>query len=236
MRKALVIFSLVLIFLAGCAKDDVNEKDTAKKEDSPIVNEESGNKETEDKEDSVQEENVEESEDQEKELDQFMGINLKEYRPNVGAKKTFTENGYPVFTEEVIAANDQFVQMLVQLGGNQTTQIYKWTGSEITLVFEERSLEDPKKSLLDGFEQMANPERLIGDSALWEMVENSSLEKTPYGELKDVIVVRKVTDEVVNEKTTYTRFFAPGLGLVKETYSLTGENGYSAESVLGEVK
>ncbi|WP_226643212.1 hypothetical protein [Mesobacillus subterraneus] len=236
MRKAFVIFSLVLIFLAGCAKDDVNEKETAKKEDSPIVNEESGNKETEDKEESVQEENVEESENQEKDLDQFMGINLKEYRPNVGAKKTFTENGYPVFTEEVIAANEQFVQMLVQLGGNQTTQIYKWTGSEITLVFEERSLEDPKKSLLDGFEQMANPEMLIGDSAVWEMVENSSLEKVPYGELKDVIVVRKVTDEVVNEKTTYTRFFAPGLGLVKETYSLTGENGYSAESVLGEVK
>ncbi|MBT2693706.1 hypothetical protein [Bacillus sp. ISL-55] len=236
MRKAFVIFSIVLIFLAGCAKDDANEKETAKKEDSPIVNEESENKETEDKEESVQEEHVDESEDQEKDLDQFMGIDLKEYRPNVGAKKTFTENGNPVFTEEVIAANDQFVQMLVQLGGNQTTQIYKWTGSEITLVFEERSLEDPKKSLLDGFEQMANPEKLIGDSAVWEMVENSSHEKTPYGELKDVIVVRKVTDEVVNEKTTYTRFFAPELGLVKETYSLTGENGYSAESVLGEVK
>ena len=174
------------------------------------------------------------------EVEQEQGINLLQYRPEVGSKKSFTENGELVFTEEVIAANDEYVQTLLQLGDNLTTQIYRWTKDEITLIYEEYNLEDPHEDILNKFVPIEKFETIMNNdpskTTTWKLLSNEGKETVPAGEFKNVLIVEKTTEEVVNEETTYTRYYAPGQGLIKEEYKVTGENGYTAISELDKVE
>ncbi|WP_010676941.1 hypothetical protein [Bacillus timonensis] len=228
--KKIVIFLLVLTIgfvLTACGTSQ-NEL-----EESNQGTTESLTKETSDNTESpVQKESKEV--EQEEQTDE--GFLL--YRPEVGAKKVFTENGEVMFTEEVIATNDEYVQIVIDLGGNKTLQIYRWTKDEIALVLEENEELDPYENQLDSFNAMKDPDVFISnkENADWKVVETGVELEVPYGSFKDVYVFQKVTDEVEGADTIYTKYFAPAMGLVKDGFELTGEAGYKGESSLEKVE
>jgi DNA mismatch repair ATPase MutL len=262
MKKMFSIFSLILIFLTGCTSDEdasspkkEEEKETAASD--PAEKEEPAKEENTSKEKPAQTqepvkseeskdivnsgENTEkpkespENTDKKMESEQSTAGPFLEYRPETGAKKQFKEDGVVLLTENVVAANEEFVQIALTLGDSTTTQIFKWTGSEITLVYEDRDLQDHSVSLLDSFEPNMN-EKLLGDGADWKLLEKSAAVETDYGKQKNVFVIQKISKEVVDEETIFTRYYAPKLGLVKEDFELTGENGYKGESSLSSVE
>ena len=259
-RLILVLTCLIIFLLSGCNEKEteevMKENQSTKLADSTKVNEtqevemETENKEVETSSipssngqevetNSIPSSNGQEVEQKvEKRVDQevVQGINLLEYRPKVGSKKTFTENGEAVFTEEIIAANDEYVQALLQLGDNVTTQIYRWTKDEISLIYEEFNLDNPRQDLLNSFEPTGRYEILVNNDTNqqtdWKLVSKEGQEAVPAGNFTKVITIEKTTDEVVNEETKYTRYYAPEQGLIKEIYDVTGENGYSFISEL----
>jgi DNA mismatch repair ATPase MutL len=262
MKKIVSIFSLILIFLTGCTSDedvsspkkeeekeaaasDPAEKEEPAKEEESAKEKPAPNQETvksEESKDNVNSgENTEkpkespENTDKKMESEQSTAGPFLEYRPETGAKKQFKEGGVVLLTENVVAANEEFVQIALTLGDSTTTQIFKWTGSEITLVYEERDLQDHSVSLLDSFKPNMN-EKLLGDGAEWKLLEKSAAVQTDYGKQKNVFVIQKISNEVVDEETIFTRYYAPKLGLVKEDFELTGENGYKGESSLSSVE
>jgi hypothetical protein len=56
------------------------------------------------------------------------------------------------------------------------------------------------------------------------------------GTYEKVYLLEKITDEVQGADTIYTRYYAPGIGLVKETLEVTGENGYTGQMELASVE
>lgn len=223
MKKFVMVLlaCLTAISLTACKEDQAAPKTKPAKTSGKTTEQADSNKE-------------EPAEETKQEAEQ--GINFLDYRPKVGSKKSFTENGDLVFTEEIIAANDEYVQTLLQLGDNKTTQIYRWTKNEITLIYEESNIEDPHKDILTSFTPIEQFETVVNNDnskmRSWKLVESDRTEKVPAGEFTHVLKVEKITDEVANEKTTYTRYYAPNLGLIKEEYNLSGTNGYSAKSEL----
>lgn len=205
--------------------DDPESADTNEEEDSSteIVEEE--------------EESASEEKDEKEDKESPEEPGLKLYQPSLGWEKKFTDGEDIVLTEKVIAINGEYVQLAIILGGNQSIQIYKWTPSELTLVYEEVSVDDASVNMLDSFTPSANPEILLSDSSVqWELLEKGVELDVEYGSFEDVYVIQKVTDEVEDADTIYTRYYAPGYGLVKETFEVTGEYGYSGETELAIVE
>ncbi|MEH7381375.1 hypothetical protein V7138_13010 [Bacillus sp. JJ1533] len=160
------------------------------------------------------------------------------YRPEVGTSRTFTNNGEEIFTQEIVAENDEYVQLTIAIGGTISTQVYKWTADEISLVFEEREPSNPSESILDSFTPNEEIDVFVqseGNSD-WELIDEAASLKVPYGEFKDVLVIQKVTDEVEGADTIYTRYFAPSVGMIKESFEVTGEQGYEDEANLETVQ
>lgn len=230
MKKVMfLLFTLLIVVtLSSCSESQGNAQKEAEgtAAENPIMQET-----VDETEPAVKEE--EDKEDKEETDEGFLV-----YRPEVGAKKTFTEDGETLFSEEVIAANDEFVQIAIDLGGNKTVQIYRWTKEEISLVLEEREELDPYQNQLDSFTPMDDPDVFISSNGNtdWELLETGVEVEVPYGKVKDVYVFQKVTDEVEGADTIYTKYFAPSLGLVKDSFELTGEGGYKGESSLETVE
>ena len=167
---------IVVISLSGCGEedkiDDQTKSETSKSESAEQVNSSETNQSTEKavqtEEQKTEEQNIEEQNEEKNESnDQVVeqGINFLQYRPEVGSKKSFTEKGELVFTEEIIAANDEYVQTLLQLGDNKTTQIYRWTKDEITLIYEDYNLEDPQKDILNEFVPIEKFETIMNNDS-----------------------------------------------------------------------
>ncbi|TDL78961.1 hypothetical protein [Peribacillus frigoritolerans] len=266
MKKMLTIFSLILLLLSGCAASDeeagkqeenpsvtepVEKEEPVKEEtvqteppakEDPAKDQEQEKVQNEESEpEASSEENMEkpkespENTDKKMESEQSTAGPYLEYRPETGAKKQFKEGGVVLLTENVTAANKEYVQIALTLGDSTTTQIFKWTDSEITLVYEDRELQDHSANILDSFEPNMN-EKLLGSGADWKVLEKSASVETPYGKQKNVFVIQKISNEVVGEETIFTRYYAPKLGLIKEDFELTGENGYKGESSLSSVE
>lgn len=208
---------------------ETQEESTSENTDPADTKEEEGEETTEEEEKPEEDSSTDETE----EIETPSDPGLKVYQPSIGWEKKFTDGEDIVVTEKVIAANDEYVQFAMMVGGNQSIQIYKWTPTEVTLVYEEVSVEDASVNLLDSFTPNGNPEVLLAEgSAQWELVESGVKLDVAYGSFEDVYVIKKVTDEVEDADTIYTRYYAPGYGLVKETYEVTGEYGYSGKSEL----
>jgi len=233
MRKILVFLftCFIAVSLTGCKEEQVNHK---------AKNVKSTSKSAEQVDSGEKQEKQDKKETAAKDQEMEQGINFLEYRPEVGSKKSFTENGELVFTEEIIAANDEYVQTLMQLGDNQTTQIYRWTKNEITLLYEENNSENAHKDILNTFVPIEQFETIVNNdsskSTTWKLLADNQKETVPAGEFNHVLIIQKTTNEVVNEETTYTRYYAPKQGLIKEEFRLSGENGYSAKSELEKIE
>lgn len=244
MKKLTMLLLLAaLMILPACSNDAETENETA---DDEVQNEEQSNDVETDQpaDDSVseQEENAANneqdstsgSENQEKtdEKEAAKG-SLLMYRPEGSEVRVFKENDQQVFTEEVIAQNEQYVQMVVTLGGSMTTEIYRWTENEMALVYQEYTDPDQQDvSLIEGFDPSTDAEVIFGESAEWELVSEGETLAVGGKTYEDVKQVKKVTDEVVGSDTIIVRYYAPGYGMVKEEMEVTGDNGYKSTVVL----
>ncbi|RSK23921.1 hypothetical protein EJF36_21195 [Bacillus sp. HMF5848] len=73
------------------------------------------------------------------------------YRPEVGMKKHFVNGPDLLYTYDVVAEDSDYVQIIITLNGAPTTQIYRWTADEMTLVYEQVGLADQEGTLLEEF-------------------------------------------------------------------------------------
>lgn len=241
MKWMMVLLSaFLLLYSVGCSNNsETNVSDNQSVEGENVQPEEKENvsepqEEPIEKPDKIESDKTDLKNDKKNE-DQT-GVGYKDYRPDVGTKRTFTENGTEMFSEEIIAENDEYIQILVSIGGSETTEIYKWTDDEITLVLQSNEIENPTENILETFQRNEHQDKIIGLDANWNVVDSNLNLTVPSGTYNSVIAVEKVTEEVVGEKTTYKRYYAPGSGLIKEIVEVTGENGYKGESSLENIK
>ncbi|MGM0843744.1 MAG: lipoprotein [Bacillota bacterium] len=241
--KKWVILILIAALLAGCSSvenENANEEtttgDTAEDTGEGLNNDEEKQPVSESNETAAEDVEEKESEEPKEVENGDPDAGLKNYRPEVGKEYVFTDGTSEVFTETVIAENDQYIQVVRTLRGNQTLQIFDWTADEMILVYEDIEVEDPFQNVLDSFDSNISESIMGSGQVEWELVEDGVVLATEAGEFKDVTVVRKVTNEVEDAETIYTRYYAPGAGLVKEVFELTGEQGYKGEAILAEIK
>ncbi|WP_157663844.1 hypothetical protein [Sutcliffiella horikoshii] len=238
----LIVLTCLLLIISACSKTEEKEivtNNESSEETRDTTSEDTGSADTNEEETTEKEEKPEEdsSTEEAEESEAPSDPGLKVYQPSVGWEKKFTDGEDIVVTEKVIASNEEYVQLAMMVGGNQSIQIYKWTPSEVALVYEEVSVDDASVNMLDSFTPNENPEVLLSETtAQWELVESGVKLDVEYGSFEDVYVIQKVTDEVEDADTIYTRYYAPGYGLVKETYEVTGEYGYSGKSELEVVE
>ncbi|MGM0837613.1 MAG: hypothetical protein ACQEV7_15760 [Bacillota bacterium] len=245
----LLALSCIMMVVTGCVKSEQNdmtsdtatnkktqEQATQEADSSDIKEKEKDNKE--DKKENTAKENSDEGQTDETESTEVSGLEV--YLPKIGMEKKFTDGVEILVSEKVVAQKGDFIQMATTIGGNTSFQVYKWTENEITLVFEEGSVDNPAQNILDSFTPMDKPQVIItledavtGD---WEIIENQSEVEVAYGTFENVYVVQKITDEIEDADTIYTRYYAPGVGLVKESLEVTGENGYSGKTELAAVE
>ena len=226
-----MVLASISFLLMGCANDSSKEGSTEK-----IVKEESRNSQTE----ITEETNVEEAED--KDIDISISnqsqITFTDYRPKAGATKLFYDQVTLIFTEKIIAVNDQYVQRVIELGNAVTVQVLKWTEDEITIVYESFESANPTENILDTFTPSEKIQPIVnakGNNDIKVLDTKASIE-IPHGMYNQVLVVKKATHEVENAETFLTYYFAPGVGIIKESYELTGEQGYQTGSELQEIK
>jgi hypothetical protein len=167
------------------------------------------------------------------------GLNM--YRPKVGTKKVFVGADHSEsFKEEFVYENTTYVQSIVHIGQSTSVLIYKWTSDEIAIVSVVKSPTNPYKNYLDGLKESKNPEIMITNKtpskSIWKVMKKDESVQTPYKSFNNVYVIQKITNEVEGADTIYTYYLAPEIGIVKELYKVTGDQGYTEESVLQQVE
>ena len=153
-----IVLTCLLLLISACSKteekeivtnnetnSETQEETTSENTDPADTKEEEGEETTEEEEKPEEDSSTDETE----EIETPSDPGLKVYQPSIGWEKKFTDGEDIVVTEKVIAANDEYVQFAMMVGGNQSIQIYKWTPTEVTLVYEEVSVEDASVNLLD---------------------------------------------------------------------------------------
>jgi hypothetical protein len=229
------LFTVLLLAgsIAGCSLFSEEEKDNSaekNKSEEKIV--ESNNQ------------NESESKDAEKEpiVDSESAVEgLLVYRPKMGVKKTFIDQeNVESLTEEIVFENGDYIQSIVTIGQSPSVMIYKWTKDEISIIETIKNPDNPKNNYLDGFKEVNKQEIMISmaDSlkADWKVISQNETVQTPYQTFSNVYVIQKITNEVEGAETIYTNYFAPGFGLIKESFELTGDQGYKAESLLQKIE
>jgi hypothetical protein len=231
MKNLIFLLFFILFITVGCT----NPKEEDDAVDNSIENPEGPAQSNSDND------NVKKEKDNQEEVSQkedYVDPGLKSYRPPVGSEKHFHDKHGLLFTEKIVAENDTYVQRVIYLGNSPTVQVLKWTKDEISIVYENRDLANPEKNLLEQVTEDKNPEVLLSinnTTAIWKVIDEHATVSVPYGEYKNVYILSKTTNEVEGEETIYTYYLAPKIGLIKEEFELTGEQGYKAESELKEV-
>ncbi|WNF37387.1 hypothetical protein RJD24_02685 [Bacillaceae bacterium IKA-2] len=248
--KKLIIPILGFFLLIGCSnaptveQTENNQLDSNETEITEETNQEEEVNENEEiesegnEEKEVEVENEGSIEEIEEETTAKQG-GLLDYRSKVGNKMIYTNGEVELYVYKIIAANDEYVQITISIGGDPTTHIYKWTTTEITLVYEDDSPTNPETNILNEFEPMEEKiETLINleGTADWKLVSESELVTVPFGTFENVYVIENITDEVADADTIFRKYYAPELGLIKETFEVTGKNGYKEEATLGIVE
>jgi hypothetical protein len=233
MVRVLLTLLLLTASLAGCSLFNKEDKSNNDKKQVEIHKENADQKQNEK---TIQTENKTEQPVQ----PAADPDGLKKYRPKVGIKKVFVDqDNFESLTEEVVFENDDYVQSITTIGQSVSVIVYKWTDKEISIVKTVQN-PDPHKNYLDNLEADPDAEMMItkedASGAKWKMISSNETVQTPYQIFTNVYVIQKTTNEVEGADTIYTHYLAPGVGLVKELFEVTGEQGYSAESVLKAVE
>ncbi|NYE03619.1 hypothetical protein F4694_000338 [Bacillus niacini] len=233
----MIRFLLTVLLLAGsitgCSLFSEDEKDNSaakNKSEEKIVE---SNSQNENDSKSAKKEPIVDSESAEE--------GLMVYRPKMGVKKTFIDHeNVESLTEEVVFENGDYIQSIVTIGQSPSVMIYKWNKDEISIIETIKNPDNPNNNYLDGFKEVNKQEIMISlaDSlkADWKVISQNETVQTPYQTFSNVYVIQKTTNEVEGAETIYTNYFAPGIGLIKESFELTGDQGYKAESLLQKIE
>ncbi|MGF3105064.1 hypothetical protein [Rossellomorea sp. DUT-2] len=225
-------------------ESETSKEDTSQTEesDNSTVQEEVEVEETqESSEDSSSEEEVASEEDNETAEKEEVNLLLQQLKPDKNVVKTFENKDFSL-TETVVDHNETHVQRVFKVGEMVTLQILKWDQDAIQVVYEESNPKNVKESILDNFtpEKESLPLADIkrkgkGDTTRWEIISEDETVEVPYDTYENVVAVRStVKNGDVN--TINTMYYAPGIGMIKEVYEETGDNGYKIESVLKKVE
>jgi hypothetical protein len=262
-RKNFFLVSLLILSMtvvAACNASSPSEKTT--KEEPDTTESETSNEDTsvieesdtstvqeeveeveaeEPSEDSSSEEEVASEEDNETTEKEEVNLLLQQLKPEKNMVKTFENKDFSL-TETVVDHNETHVQRVFKVGEMVTLQILKWDQDAIQVVYEESNPKNVKESILDNFtsDKEAQPLADIehkgkGDTPRWEIISEEETVEVPYDTYENVVAVRStVKNGDVN--TINTMYYAPGIGMIKEVYEETGDNGYKIESVLKKVE
>jgi hypothetical protein len=224
-----ILFTVLLLAgsIAGCSLFDKEEKNNSEEKLVESKNQDAEENKSEKKDSIV---NPEPTED-----------GLKAYRPKIGLKKIFIDHeNVQSLTEEVVFENGDYVQSIITIGQSASVVIYKWTENEISIVETVKNPDDPYKNYLEGIKEENKQEVMISKAdaleADWKVINQNESVQTPYQTFTNVYVIQKITNEVEGAETIYTNYIAPGIGLIKETFEVTGDQGYSAESMLQKIE
>ncbi|MFP7297227.1 hypothetical protein [Neobacillus niacini] len=229
MVRLFIALILVAGSMSGCSLFNKESKNNSEEKVVEQENQEKEEKKTEGNDPVVSEE------------EETVEAGLKGYRPKAGVKKIFIDHeNVPSLTEEVAFENGDYVQSVVTIGQSASVVIYKWAENEISIVETIKNPDDPYKNYLESINEETKQEVMISKSdsieANWKVISENETVKTPYQTFTNVYVIQKITNEVEGADTIYTNYIAPGVGLIKETFEVTGEQGYSAESLLQKIE
>jgi flagellar biosynthesis GTPase FlhF len=192
-------------------------------------------------EEASEEETTEEDNDTTEKEKEEVNLLLQQLKPEKNMVKTFENKDFSL-TETVVDHNETHVQRVFKVGEMVTLQILKWDQDAIQVVYEESNPENVKESILDNFspDKEAKPLADIkhkgkGDTTRWEIISEDETVEVPYDTYENVVAVRS-TVKNGNVNTINTMYYAPGIGMIKEVYEETGDNGYKIESVLKKVE
>ncbi|MFC0525292.1 hypothetical protein ACFFGV_17050 [Pontibacillus salicampi] len=213
--------------------DSSSDNDSSEGNTSDSSEEENGDNNSSSDNDSKQ--NEEESNDLSK------GLNT--YRPEEGMTKTFIQDDQYEITFNIVATNNTHLQRVIRFGDIETLEILKWVENDVSVVYKEENPENTKDQL-DSFETFEPPETIIdlkqkgeGKKDEWQITKENATVELPYKKLDNVIVVQKTqTSSSSNKKSILTRYYAEGLGMVKETRETDGSNGFKSVAELQSVK
>lgn len=261
-RKNFLLVSLLILSMTvvtACNASSPSEKTNKEEPDTSKVESETSNEDTsvdEGTEDStVEEETVEETvepsedasseeadeEDTDTTEKEEVNLLIQQLKPEKNMVKTFENKDFSL-TETVVDHNDTHVQRVFKVGDMVTLQVLKWDQDAIQVVYEESNPKNPKESILNDFNPDKEAQSLAdikrtgkGDTPSWEIISEKETVEVPYETYENVVAVRS-TVKNGNVNTINTMYYAPGIGLIKEVYEETGDNGYKIESVLKKVE
>lgn len=235
MKYVSILILVLTTFLAGCNAEQQPrvEEEAATSEKPETTNETEKEESTEPVQEEEENEVEEEKEDEEKKE-----ITLVDYRPEVGTVKKFYDEQGLVYTETIVAENEQYLQRVLELGNAKTVQILMWTDEEIKVVFESNDQTMVEENILENFTTQEDSEILysVNGTDTLDVLDTNAKVEVPYGSFDKVYVVKKSTDEVAEADSFHTIYIAPGMGIIKEIYEVTGDQGYIVETVLKEVE
>lgn len=235
-----------LVILNGCSnKEELPEDNQEETEETNQAKDqdENGSAETNAKADDSTEQTTapEGSSDDDKSDNEAQGLKL--YRPDSGITKVFLQNDEYEMKYEIVEANNTHLQRLITFGDMTELQILKWTPEQISIVLREENPSDTS-SQLNSFEAYEPPEVLLelsktgdGSSEEVEIIKEGQKITVPAGTYENVYVVQKTsTSSTTGNEMIYTSYYAPNIGLIKDTREVTGENGYKTKTVLTGIK
>ncbi|MCA1060797.1 hypothetical protein LCL96_17930 [Rossellomorea aquimaris] len=223
---------LSILIISACSSESENEDAQGttivnKQDNQP--NEEASNEASEKQDENEPSDNEENSA-------------LTGLKPSKKVEKTFNQNDEFTLTETIVDMNETYVQRVLTLGDMVTLQVLKWNKEQMQVVYEESNPSEPDKSILDNFTPNKEEQPLVdlskrgeGDSPVWEIISDNKTVEVPYATYNNVFEVRSTVKEG-NGSSIHTIYYAPGIGMIKEIFEETGDDGYIAESVLEKVK
>ncbi|GEN54652.1 DUF4050 domain-containing protein [Halobacillus faecis] len=216
------------------------EKNTDSGEAAASEDSDEGTEEPE--EDTVEASGDETSSEEETKEEQTSNVGMKAYMPKEPMTKTFMQNDEYEAVYEIVDIQGNYVQQVITFGDMVTLQVLEWTEGTVSVVYEEYNPEDTA-SMLDGFEPVETVNVLMdvtqssqSDSS-FKLIDENQTTSTPVREFENVLVVQKIEKaDSSGAEVRSTFHYAPDYGLIKEKVEDKGENGYTMNSELIDIK
>lgn len=228
MKKIFIIFSLMIAFIVGCAKNE--EVDPNNPDNNDLVIEEQGETNEED-------ENSLDESDNRKE----MTISIDQFLPPENVVKYFKGEGNE-FAEEIETVFEKegaYLPTTVNNGGTIVLNVYEVTGDGLYIVYQ---LPEFYEELPPKMEQISS--EFVREEILrtplkmgevindWEIVGVNESISLPIGPINNVLILEKKDDE---SGSINRQYWAPEYGIVKKEFYYE-EEGRITMSVTTELE
>lgn len=221
--KKLSLILLAAVTLAACGTEKAIPAEDA-------VNGATGATQTEETtEGSVEEVTEEATEEESTEESAVEPAGLLAYMPSTGLVKKFEVDTFEL-TRTVLEVKDNKALEEITFGDVKTLQISEWTENGMQMLLNSGETEGIKDISIDGLTATSEPIVMIDEAnsteGEWVIVSSNEMLETQAGTFENVIVIEQVLkSDSSDQVTTFTQYFAPELGFVKETTTITnGEN------------